>query len=47
MNLLIRNAKKADYHAVRRIMNQVQEMHVAWRPDIYKSNENLINMELL
>lgn len=46
-NLLIRNAKKADYHAVRRIMNQVQEMHVAWRPDIYKSNENLINMELL
>ena len=43
MNLLVRNAKKTDYHAVKKIMNQVQEMHVAWRPDIYKSNDNLIS----
>ena len=27
-------------------MNQVQEMHVAWRPDIYKSNENLISEDI-
>jgi ribosomal protein S18 acetylase RimI-like enzyme len=46
MNILVRNANKADYHAVRRIMNQVQEMHVAWRPDIYKSNEDLISEEV-
>ena len=46
MNILVRNAKKTDYHAVRTIMNQVQEMHVAWRPDIYKSNENLISEEI-
>lgn len=46
MNILVRNAKKTDYHAVRKIMNQVQEMHVAWRPDIYKSNENLISEDI-
>ena len=46
MNLLVRNAKKTDYHAVRKIMDQVQEMHVAWRPDIYKSNENLISEDI-
>ena len=46
MNILVRNAKKTDYHAVRTIMNQVQEMHVAWRPDIYKSNENLISEDI-
>ena len=46
MDIHIRNAKKEDYHAVRRIMNQVQEMHVAWRPDIYKSNENLISEDI-
>ena len=46
MNILVRNAKKTDYHAVRTIMNQVQEMHVAWRPDIYKSNKNLISEEI-
>lgn len=46
MDIHIRNAKKEDYQAVRKIMNQVQEMHVAWRPDIYKSNENLISEEI-
>ncbi|WP_026664478.1 GNAT family N-acetyltransferase [Butyrivibrio sp. FC2001] len=46
MNILVRNVEKADYQSVRRIMNQVQEMHVAWRPDIYKSNENLISEDV-
>ncbi len=46
MDIQVRNAKKADFQAVRRIMNQVQEMHVAWRPDIYKSNENFVSEEI-
>ena len=46
MEILVRNVEKVDYQAVRRIMDQVQEMHVAWRPDIYKSNENLISEEV-
>ncbi len=46
MNILVRKAEKADHQAVRKIMDQVQEMHVAWRPDIYKSNEDLISEEV-
>lgn len=32
----IRFAETTDYEAVERIMKQVQELHVGWRPDIYK-----------
>lgn len=39
---IIRNAKIEDYPAVCRIFNQVQALHVEWRPDIYKPNENLL-----
>jgi len=46
MEFTIRNAVKADYSAVSRIMNQVQQMHVAWRPDIYQPNENLITEDI-
>lgn len=46
MNREVRKAEKVDFEAVRNIMNQVQEMHVEWRPDIYKSNENLISEEI-
>ena len=42
MNIQIRLAKKTDYESVIRIMSQVQDMHVEWRPDIYKHNDNLI-----
>lgn len=42
MDFIIRNVKEEDYEAVINIMNQVQRMHVEWRPDIYKINENLI-----
>ena len=38
MEILVRNVEKVDYQAVRRIMDQVQEMHVAWRPDISGSD---------
>ena len=42
MEVRVRNAKKADYKSVIKIISQVQDMHVKWRPDIYKPNENLI-----
>ena len=42
MEARIRTAKKADYESVIKIMSQVQDMHVEWRPDIYKPNYNLI-----
>ena len=40
--VIIRKAIKSDYESVIKIMSQVQDMHVEWRPDIYKPNENLI-----
>ena len=40
--MLIRKAVEDDYEAVLRIMNQVQDMHVEWRPDIYKHTDELI-----
>lgn len=40
--VIIRKAIKSDYESVIKIMSQVQDMHVKWRPDIYKPNENLI-----
>lgn len=42
MEFLIRNAEEKDWAAVTAIMSQVQEMHVAWRPDIYKPNPEMI-----
>ena len=39
---IIRNAQIEDYPAVRYIFNQVQTLHVEWRPDIYKPNEDLL-----
>ena len=43
--MLIRKAVEADYEVVLRIMNQVQDMHVEWRPDIYKHTEEMISGE--
>ena len=45
-NISIRKAVFEDYDAVCRIMNQVQELHVQWRPDIYKSTSDVISKEL-
>lgn len=42
MKAFVRNAEMKDYEAVVNIMAQVQEMHVKWRPDIYKTNEKMI-----
>ena len=36
VNSVVRLAQVDDYEAVEAIMKQVQELHVKWRPDIYK-----------
>ena len=42
MNCIIRNAQMKDYPSVVHILNQVQELHIGWRPDIYKPNNTLL-----
>ncbi len=44
MDFTVRKAVMKDYESVVRIMNQVQQMHVNWRPDIYKANNNINSM---
>ena len=46
MNFTVRNVMLKDYDAVIEIMSKVQQMHVEWRPDIYKPNDNLIPMDV-
>lgn len=41
---MIRPADKKDFDTIRNIMNQVQELHVTWRPDIYKPTEDFITL---
>lgn len=42
---MIRNARMEDYQEVERIMQQVQNLHVAWRPDIYQPIETVLPVE--
>lgn len=42
---IIRYAKNEDYIAVENIMKQVQDLHVSWRPDIYKECEVVLPEE--
>ncbi len=46
MDFTVRKAVMKDYESVVGIMNQVQQMHVNWRPDIYKLNTNLIPIDI-
>ncbi len=46
MTYFVRVAERKDYEAVHKIMNQVQKLHVAWRPDIYRPNPDLIPAEV-
>jgi ribosomal protein S18 acetylase RimI-like enzyme len=46
MNCVIRKARWEDYESVIRIMNQVQKMHVEWRPDIYKKCDEIIPVDV-
>ena len=44
-NINIRKAALEDYDAICKIMNQVQELHVQWRPDIFKSTSDVMSKE--
>ncbi|MCM1184097.1 MAG: GNAT family N-acetyltransferase [Roseburia sp.] len=46
MEIHIRNAKPDDYAAVEAIMKQVQQMHIDWRPDIYKYSDTVLPLEV-
>lgn len=45
MDIKIREAEKNDYEQIEKIMQQVQNLHVQWRPDIYKSVETVLAKE--
>ena len=47
MDLIVRAAKMEDYPSVERIMAQVQNLHVGWRPDVYRPVETAISREEL
>ncbi|MBQ7875048.1 MAG: GNAT family N-acetyltransferase [Oscillospiraceae bacterium] len=44
--IIIRFAEKDDYENVEKIMKQVQNLHINWRPDIYKECETVLPFEL-
>lgn len=46
MHFAVRKAAIDDYESVVKIMNQVQQMHVDWRPDIYKPSNDIIPKDI-
>lgn len=46
MEIHIRNARLDEYKTVETIMKQVQQMHIDWRPDIYKYSETVLPLEV-
>lgn len=46
MEIHIRNSKLDEYELVESIMKQVQQMHVSWRPDIYKFSKTVLPFEV-
>lgn len=46
MKIDIRNARLDEYKTVEAIMKQVQQMHIDWRPDIYKYSETVLPLEI-
>lgn len=45
-HISIRYAEENDYPHVEKIMQQVQDMHVTWRPDIYKRGDIVLPYEV-
>lgn len=45
MNVQIRCAKSSDYNGVEAIMKEVQQLHIDWRPDIYKPADPVYSKE--
>lgn len=46
MKINIRNSRLDEYETVETIMKQVQQMHIEWRPDIYKYSETVLSFEV-
>ena len=46
MDVIVRLPRLQDYERVSQIMDQVQQLHVEWRPDVYKPASPLITMDL-
>lgn len=46
MKIYIRSARADEYKTVENIMRQVQQMHIGWRPDIYKHSETVLPLEM-
>lgn len=46
MKIDIRNARLGEYKTVEAIMKRVQQMHIDWRPDIYKYSETVLPLEI-
>ena len=46
MKITIRTLKIQDYDRFSNIMDQVQKLHVDWRPDVYKPASPLITREM-
>ena len=46
MKVIIRSPKSEDYDRFSNIMDQVQALHVEWRPDVYKPASPLITREV-
>lgn len=46
MGISIRAARINDYQAVETIMQQVQQLHIGWRPDLYQHSETMLPFEV-
>lgn len=46
MEIHIRNAEIDDYKTVEAIMKQAQQLHINWRPDIYKYSEVVLPLDI-
>ncbi|MDE6128243.1 MAG: GNAT family N-acetyltransferase [Lachnospiraceae bacterium] len=46
MEIHIRSAKLNEYETIETIMKQVQQMHIDWRPDIYKYSETVLPLKI-
>lgn len=45
MEIYIRNARLDEYKTIEAIMKQAQQLHIDWRPDIYKYSETVLPLE--
>ena len=46
MEVIVHLPRLQDYERVSKIMDQVQQLHVEWRPDVYKPASPLITMDM-